>query len=397
MKIVFTGSGTGGHFYPLIAVAEAVHKVVAEKQLVEPQLYQFAPTAFDQDALFANRIELVKIPAGKVRRYFSLQNFTDIFVTISGIIQAFFALFRIYPDVVFSKGGFASVPTVIAAHFLRIPIVIHESDSKMGRANKLAAKYAYRIGVAFDSAAQELPPKYLPNVAHVGTPVRSALALIDKTIAQQALQLDSLVPTVLVLGGSLGSKRINDMMLTALPELVDSVNIIHQTGKDNFKEVEATSSIILEKSPNKGRYHAFPYFSTETLKQAASAADLIVSRAGTGTISEIAFWRKPAILIPIPESISHDQRTNAYSYAHTGGAVVLEEGNMTPHVLASEIRRIATDPQLAASMGEKGVAFGGADASRVIAEELVAIALSHETQDEVAADQAPGAENSSVR
>ncbi len=380
MKIVFTGSGTGGHFYPIIAVAEAVHDIVAESQLVDPQMFQFAPAPFDQDALFATRIEFVPIPAGKVRRYFSFQNFTDIFVTLSGIMKAWSTLFKLYPDVVFSKGGYTSVPTVLAAHYLGIPVIIHESDTRMGRANKLAARFAYRIGVAYESAAQDVPAKAKKNVAVIGTPVRKILALTDKEQAMQSLGLDPTVPTVLVLGGSLGSKKINDMLLAGLTELVETMNVIHQTGKDNFAEVGPTSKLILEKSAHASRYHAVPYFAADSLRQAASAADLIVSRAGSGSISEIAFWKKPAILIPIPESISHDQRTNAYSYAHTGAAVVLEEGNMTPHVLASEIHRIATDAELAQSMGEKGAVYGGSDAARTIAEELVAIGLAHEAE-----------------
>jgi UDP-N-acetylglucosamine--N-acetylmuramyl-(pentapeptide) pyrophosphoryl-undecaprenol N-acetylglucosamine transferase len=288
----------------------------------------------------------------------------------------------LYPDVVFSKGGYTSIPTVMAAHFLRIPIVIHESDSRMGRANRVAAKYAYRIATAFDSAAMDVPEKQRSKVARVGIPVRQALTLPEKEGAKQLLGLDPSVPTVLIVGGSLGSKNINDTVIGGLLDLVSSVNIIHQTGKDNFKEVQAESSIILENNANKSRYHAFPYLSSESLREAAGAADVIVSRAGSGSINEISFWKKPAILVPIPESVSHDQRTNAYSYAHGGGAVVLEESNMTPHVLVSEIRRITSDPALAQSMGQKGGEFANADAARIIAEELLTIALSHETSRE---------------
>ncbi len=378
MKIVFTGGATGGHFYPLIAVAEAIHQVVAERRLLEPKLFYIAPTPFDEEALFANAITYVHSPAGKVRRYVSARNFTDVFVTLSGTLSSLITLFKIYPDVVFSKGGFASVPTVLAAHFLGIPIVIHESDSKFGRANKLAARYAYRIGVAFDSAAEGLPPKQRAKVARTGIPIRSELELPESEGAKSALGLVPLLPTILIMGGSLGSQRINEMILTALPELIAFANIIHQTGKDNFKDVEAEASVVLEGNANRDRYHVFPYLSAQSIRQAASAADLIVSRAGTGAIAEISHWKKPAILIPIPESVSHDQRTNAYAYAHTGAAIVLEEANMTGHVLMSEIKRLTSDLSLAKEMGEKGAAFGSTDAARVIAEELLSIGLAHE-------------------
>ncbi len=307
-------------------------------------------------------------------------NIGDLFVTGIGTLRAIGILFSVYPDVVFSKGGYASVPTVLAAHFLRIPIVIHESDAKPGRANILASKYAYRIGVAFDSVADFLPVKARKNVAKIGIPIRAALARPDVDGAKQLMGMDMEVPTVLIIGGSLGSKRINDMVIGDLGELVDSVNIIHQTGKDNFKEAQEESSVILEKSPHKNRYHVFPYLSAESLRQAASAADLIVSRAGSSAINEISVWKKPAILVPIPEAVSHDQRTNAYAYARTGAAVVLEEENMTPHVLASEIRRITADKELSKSMSEKGALFSSYDTARVIAEELLTIGLSHDTE-----------------
>jgi UDP-N-acetylglucosamine--N-acetylmuramyl-(pentapeptide) pyrophosphoryl-undecaprenol N-acetylglucosamine transferase len=378
MKIVFTGGGTGGHFYPIIAVAEALQVVAREKRLLEPQLFYIAPTPFDEAALFANGITYLKSPAGKMRRYASILNFTGIFVTIWGTFWSFVTLLRIYPDVVFSKGGYASVPTVLAASILRIPIVIHESDAKPGRANILASRFAYRIGVAFESVAQYLPPKTRSKVAVTGIPIRAALSFADVAGAAELLGLEKGIPTVLILGGSLGSSRINEMILTGLPDLVAFANVVHQTGKDNFKGVEATSSVILDKNPHAPRYHAFPYLGPEPLRQAASAADIVVSRAGATSIAEISLWKKPAILIPIPEKVSHDQRTNAYTFAHTGAAVVLEEENMTPHVLVSEIRRITSDRALSQSMAAKGASFGNPNAARLIAEELLSIGLSHE-------------------
>jgi UDP-N-acetylglucosamine--N-acetylmuramyl-(pentapeptide) pyrophosphoryl-undecaprenol N-acetylglucosamine transferase len=171
MKIVFTGGGTGGHFYPIIAVAEAVNDIATEQRILQPKLFYISPTPFDETALFANNITYIKSPAGKMRRYASILNFTDGFKTIGGIFFSLIKLFQIYPDVVFSKGGFASVPTVIAAHFLRIPIVIHESDAKPGRANLLASKYAYRIGVAFDSVTAFFPEKTRSKIARVGIPL----------------------------------------------------------------------------------------------------------------------------------------------------------------------------------------------------------------------------------
>lgn len=380
MKIVFAGGGTGGHFYPLIAVAEAIQEIVAEKRLVAPQLYYLAPTPFDEDSLFQNRVVFARIPAGKLRRYASLSNITDAFVTLTGIITAFFLLLKIYPDVVFSKGGFASVPVVIAAKMLGIPIVIHESDAKPGRATLLAAPMAYRIAVAFDNAIQYFPPKTRSKIARIGIPVRREVAHIDKEGAKELLGLDQSVPTLFIFAGSLGSKRINDTVLEALPELVGFANVIHQTGKDHLDVVTKTARVALADSPHAARYHPFSYLNAESIRRAAGASNLVIARAGATTITEISLWQIPSILIPIPESISHDQRTNAYSYAHTGAAIVLEEGNMTPHVLASEARRILSDFPAAAKMSAAAATFTTADAARIIADELVGIALSHESK-----------------
>lgn len=384
MKIVFTGGGTGGHFYPIIAVAEALHQLTAERHLLEPKLEYRAATPFDEEALFEQGITFVRTPAGKMRRYFSLANFTDTFRTLYGAIWSFFSMLRDVPDVVFSKGGFDSVPTVVAAHWLRVPIIVHESDSKPGRANLLGAKYADRIAVSFESSVQYFSEKERSKIALTGIPVRAALAHPLTEGASQELKLDPSVPTILVIGGSLGSKRINQTLISALPQILEHANVIHQTGKDNFMETKSTADVIIGNSAHKERYHVFPYLSQESLREAAGAALLVISRAGSTAITEISLWGKPAILIPIPESVSHDQRTNAYAYAHTGAAVVLEEENLTPNILASEIARIAGDATLAQNMAEHGKNFANPQAARLIAEELIRIGLSHLPQEQPA-------------
>ena len=378
MKIVFTGSGTGGHFYPNIAVAEAIRAIARERRLLMPRLYYLAPKAFDQEALFENEIVHITCPAGKWRRYFSLQNFSDLFVTFTGYICALVHLFRIYPDVVFSKGGYASVPVVLAAKTIGIPIVIHESDLAPGRANKLAASFATRIAVTFEGTAKYFPEKVRDRIARTGVPIRAALAYPENEGADEELHLDPSVPTLFILGGSLGAQRLNDIVVTALPELTTLANVIHQTGKDNFKGVEMLAKVVLQKGGNPARYHPFPFLSVLSLRRSAGAAELILSRAGMTNIAEIALWKKPAILVPIPESISHDQRANAYAYAETGAAIVIEEGNLTPNLLISEVKRLFADEALRKSMGEKSASFANVDAAVIIADELISIGLSHE-------------------
>ncbi|MFZ2167854.1 MAG: UDP-N-acetylglucosamine--N-acetylmuramyl-(pentapeptide) pyrophosphoryl-undecaprenol N-acetylglucosamine transferase [Minisyncoccia bacterium] len=378
MKIVFTGGGSGGHFYPIIAIAEALEDLVREEHLIAPALYYLAPSPFDEKALFENSIIYTQIPAGKMRRYFSLLNVTDTLKTLTGTITALFALFRIYPDVVVSKGGYASVPVVLAAHILRIPIIIHESDAKPGRANLLAAKWATKIAISFDSAAQYFPAKAQNKIARTGIPIRKALMRVETEGARQYLELEKDVPTILVLGGSQGAVKINETVLSSLVELVAFANVIHQTGPANFKNVEAVSKVVLTKNPNAVRYHPINYLDQVSMQRAAGIADIIVSRAGANSIAEIGLWKKPAILIPIPESVSHDQRTNAYAYARTGAAIVIEEENLVPHLFIAEIQRILGDAELSKRMGAAAQGFTDPDAARILAREVLTIALPHE-------------------
>ncbi|HEY4501246.1 MAG TPA: UDP-N-acetylglucosamine--N-acetylmuramyl-(pentapeptide) pyrophosphoryl-undecaprenol N-acetylglucosamine transferase [Candidatus Paceibacterota bacterium] len=379
MTIVFTGGGTGGHFYPIIAIAEAMRDLVHEKRLIEPKLYYLAPTQFDEKALFDNGISYIYTPAGKVRRYSSIRNFTDSFITLLGTVSALFTLFRLYPDVVMSKGGYGSVPTVIAARLLRIPVIIHESDAKPGRANLLAASWATKIAISFESAAKFFPEKVQNKIARTGIPIRKALMRVEAEGARQYLKLEQGIPTVLILGGSQGAANINEIVLLALPDLVSLANIIHQTGQANFKSVQDIASVALMKNPNASHYHSVGYLDEVSMQRSASVADIVVSRAGANSIAEIGLWKKPAILIPIPESVSHDQRTNAYAYARTGAAIVLEEENLTPHLIVSEIKRLIGDPELMKRMSASSKGFTDPDASRILASEVLSIALTHES------------------
>lgn len=379
MTIAFTGGATGGHFYPIIAIAEALQDLVREKHLIPPALYFLSPSVFDEKALFENNIVYLRVPAGKTRRYTSLRNIIDPFITLIGTLVAVITLFRIYPDVVVSKGGYGSVPTILAARLLRIPIIIHESDAKPGRANLLAAKFAAKIAISFDSAATYFPKNVQDRIARTGIPIRKELMRIESEGARQYLNLENDVPTVLILGGSQGSVKINEVVLSSLPSLVPFANIIHQTGQANFKGVEAVSGVVLTKNPDASRYHPINYLDQVSMQRVASVADIVISRAGANSIAEIGLWKKPAILIPIPESISHDQRMNAYSYAQTGAAVVIEEENLTQHLLVSEIQRILNDPELAKRMGAAAEGFTDPDAARILATEVLALALPHES------------------
>ena len=376
MKILFTGGGTGGHFYPIIAVAESIRERCKDRKIIMPSLYYMAPNKYNARSLFDNEMEFVPVPAGKIRRYFSLLNITDAFKTVTGCIMALFKIYSLYPDVIFGKGGYASFPALFAARILNIPVVIHESDSKPGKVNIWASKFAKKIAISYPGAAQYFS-KHKDRVALTGNPIRKEVLMPLTNGAHEFLGLEHDVPVILVLGGSQGSQNINDAMIQTLPELLNRYQIIHQTGKANLEEINATSKVILKDHPFGYRYHTFDYMNELAVRMSAGVATMIISRAGS-TIFEIAVWGIPSIIIPLPNSVSHDQTANAFAYAQSGAASVIEENNLTPHILVEEVDRICKSPKIMETMKEHAKAFSRADSADVIADAVINIALMHE-------------------
>lgn len=375
MKILFTGGGTGGHFYPIIAVTEAVREQVKERKILKPDLYYMAPTKYNPRALFDNGLEFVQIPAGKIRRYFSLLNITDIFKTIYGCVSALIKMYSIYPDVVFGKGGYASFPGLLAAKILGIPVVIHESDSHPGRVNLWAGKFAKRVALSYPDAARFFT--HQDRVAYTGNPIRSEIIPPLSNGAHEFLGLEANTPVVLILGGSQGSQNINDILIAGLPDLLNRYQIIHQTGKANLEEIKMSSSVFLKDHPYAYRYHPFDYLNDLALRMSAGVAQVIISRAGS-TIFEIAAWGIPSIIIPLPSSISHDQTDNAFAYGKTGAASVIEENNLSTHILIEEIDRIVSSSTIKETMKARAEAFARLDSAKIIADAILDLALQHE-------------------
>ncbi|MBM3261644.1 UDP-N-acetylglucosamine--N-acetylmuramyl-(pentapeptide) pyrophosphoryl-undecaprenol N-acetylglucosamine transferase [Candidatus Kaiserbacteria bacterium] len=378
MKIALTGGGSGGHFYPLIAVAGAIEDIAKDRALIEPELLYLGPAPFDKAALLEHDIRHVPSPAGRVRRYASPLNILDGFKTGFGIIKSIIQLFSLYPDVIFSTGGFGAFPTLYAARILAIPVVIYDADAKPGRVSIWASSFAKWIAVAHPDAAGHFPAKVRSKIARVGHPIRSEIEMPAKEGGYEFLKLDPSVPTILIMGGSQGARAINEVVLDALPELVPKYNIIHQTGRDNLEEVAGIASVVLKDSPHIERYRAFGLLNTIAQRMAAGLTSLVIARAGSGSIFEIAAWGIPAILVPIPIDVSHDQTDNAFSYARAGGCLVIEQHNLKPHLLLAEIERIMGDPRKREAMSEAAKAFARPNAAKKIAQILIETSLEHE-------------------
>lgn len=374
MRILFTGGGTGGHFYPIISIAEELNKISKEKKLFNLELFFMSPTPYNEGVLFENNIVYKKNRAGKVRLKGSIRNFFDLFKTLWGTIVSLIQIYQIYPDVVFGKGGYTSFPALLAAKLLHIPVVIHESDTVPGRVNLWAGKFAQRIAISYKEAAKYFPTE---KVAYTGQPIRNSIALPMSQGAREYLQIEESLPVVLVLGGSQGAQRINETLMEALKKLLETHIVIHQTGPLNFAEIKTTSAAVLFDSPFKERYKPYDYLNSLTLRMAAGVATVVISRAGS-TIFEIAAWGVPAIIIPINENVSRDQHSNAFAFARGGGCVVIEEKNLRPNILISEIVRLTSDQVAREKMIEADKSFHKPDAARLIAEEVLKIALAHE-------------------
>ncbi len=374
MKILLAGGGTGGHFYPVIAVARALKDAAERERLVSLDLSYMSDAPYDAWLLKEEEIKFIKVPAGKIRRYFSVLNFFDVFKTAWGVLRAIFKIYADFPDVIFAKGGYASFPALAAAKFFRIPLVIHESDLVPGRVSRWASKFAARIAISFPESVEYFPEE---RAALTGNPIRRQVLGGSPEEAREIFSLEGAAPVLLILGGSQGAQKLNDVILEILPELVKSWQVIHQTGRANFDEVKLRAGLILESSQVRARYHPHPFLDEGGLRNASKAAFAAIARAGAGTIFELAAWGLPAILIPLSHAAQDHQRANAYAYARQGGAVILEEQNLAPHIMLSELEKILKNRELRERMIKSAQAFARPDAAAKIAQEIIRLALAH--------------------
>lgn len=370
IRILLVGGGSGGHFYPLISIAESLNAHPAH-----PTLFFAGPDRYDETALTHENISYIHIKAGKQRRYTSILNTIDMVKTAWGVFVALIRLYILYPDVVMSKGGYTSVPVVLAAAFLRIPIVIHESDAVVGRANKLASRFARHIIVAYEEAKNALP-HHVP-VQKLGIPIRSAFFQKPTVHAIADFGIDPSRPVILVIGGSQGAEKINSFILDALDELLVDFSVIHQTGVPHHELCVVSAENLIPNIELRKHYHAVPFLNAQSLNDAYWLSRIVISRAGSTSIYEIALHGKPSILIPISEEVSHDQRTNAYAYARSGGAIVLEEKNLSDGLLRAEIDRIMQDDATYEQMSRSASQFAQTDTAQKMAEILIETAKTH--------------------
>lgn len=320
---MFAGGGTAGHVFPGLAVAE---------ELGTPVLWIGSRSGVEKDMLARAGIEFRGIPAGKLRRYFSLQNLLDVVKIIAGVAASVRLLRRVRPALLFSKGGFVSVPPVIASWICGIPSWTHESDFDPGLATRINLRFSEKVLVSFPETVVYLPARYREKAIVTGNPVRPSIYGADPARGRAFAGCPDGVPLVLVLGGSLASAAVNRLVAGCLERLLESSCVVHQAG---------SAAGCAPARP--GRYLPLSFIGEE-LPDVMAAADLVVSRAGANTLSELAVLGKPSVLIPLPLSASRgDQLRNAERFRAGGASVVLDEAASSPEMLADAVSSLLAD------------------------------------------------------
>ena len=317
--IVLTGGGTAGHVTPNLALIPELKKAGYNV------IYIGTENGMERGLVEKTGVEYHYVSTGKLRRYMSKDNFTDMFKVVKGIGEAKKLIKRLKPDIVFSKGGFVAVPVVLGAKFNGVPVIAHESDMTPGLANKIAMPFAKKICTTFPETVKYIGKKGI----HTGTPIRKELFEGDKEKGLKLCGFDNEKPVIMMMGGSLGSQKINKVLRAALTEITTGFQLVHICGKGN-----------VDKSINIKGYKQFEYLSEE-LPHVIACADMVISRAGSNSISEFLALKKPTLLIPLSAKASRgDQILNAQSFEKQGYCLVLNEEDMTPESLLKAIKEL---------------------------------------------------------
>ncbi|MFA5360716.1 MAG: UDP-N-acetylglucosamine--N-acetylmuramyl-(pentapeptide) pyrophosphoryl-undecaprenol N-acetylglucosamine transferase [Candidatus Paceibacterota bacterium] len=394
IRLVLTGGGSGGHTFPLIAVSREFKKIAQDKNFLF-EIFYIGPDDFTLPYIAKEEgIVIKKIIAGKLNRQNSKSNklmgfinvFLNFFKTLGGVFQSLYYVYILMPDVVFSKGGYGAFPVVFWSIIFFIPSFVHESDAVPGLVNHLTGRFCRKIFISFEHTKKYFP---LNKVLLTGNPVRPDLFIKENKKnniqnAKKLLGLSEERPIVAIIGGSQGSSHINDLILDILPKVISKIEVIHQTGKQNYNKVRRETDIVFQEiigsRENQRYYHPVPFLEEAeapnicSLKDIYLVSDLIIARAGSGLIFEIAASGKPSILIPLPWASRGHQKKNAYEYAKSGAAIVVEEANLKTNIFSDLVLQTIFDEKKKERMSEAAFKFAKPQAAHDIAKQLIQIA-----------------------
>jgi len=348
--IAVAGGGSGGHVYPVLAVLDELPSFRI--------VWIGSGSQLERRILKGRGFSYYGIPTGKLRRYFSLRNLADVFKILFGFIASLVILLREKPQLVFSKGGYVSVPPLAAARCLKIPALTHESDLRPGLATRINARLSDRILVSFPTSREYFDPRFRSKVVHTGNPVRRMVLSGDSAKGRELVGCPAGTALLLVLGGSLGSAFINRTVLQALDRLRTDCFVVHQLGSAHYQGGSMSRG---------NNYFPAPYFHEE-LPHLLAAADLVVCRSGANTLWELAALGKPSVLIPLPRGISRgDQIENARFFSGAGAATVLDQEKLTPEGLIEVVLHLLGNADKLERMAKRAADLGRPNAAGEIA------------------------------
>lgn len=366
-KILVTGGGTSGHISPALALIGTLRELQPGAEF----LYVGSQTGLEKELVEAAHIPFVSISTGKLRRYLSFENIVDQFRIPVGIFQSLGIVRRFKPDVVLATGGYVAVPPVLAAAMCRVPILIHEQTVQIGLANQINARFAAQIALSWNGALESLPPQFRAKAFVAGNPVRAAIFGGQGEMARQFFDLsDNTLPVVYVTGGSLGARIINRAVEDALPELLQIAQVIHQCGQQpagseqDFERLTRAASLL---SPELQSRYALTRFVKAEINHVFALADLVVSRAGASTVTELCALGKPALYIPLVPTGGDEQTKNARMCEEIGAAQILPQSEISGATLLANIRELLGDGAKLETMGRAAQTLAKPDAAREIA------------------------------
>lgn len=379
---MFTGGGSSGHVSPALAAIRAINELAAQPGATwRPEFRYIGSThGIERRLVEEAGVPFVGVETGKLRRYLSVQNLTDALRVPMGVGQSLAQVARFRPDVMLSTGGYVCVPPVVAAWLLRVPVITHEQTVQVGLANRIAARFARRVALSFASALEELPPLLRPRAFVTGNPVRPVIFDGDAGAAVRIAGFapeDATLPMVYVTGGSLGARVINRAVEAELPELLTLCRVYHQCGEQpagdeqDYDRLERAAALLPPTLRN--RYYVTRFVGAE-IGHVFAAADLLVSRAGANTVSEVCALGKAALYVPLVPTGGDEQTRNARMCADVGAAVIIPQSELTGPRLLADLRPLLADRTRLREMGAAARVFARPNAARDLAAATVALA-----------------------
>jgi len=377
-----TGGGSSGHVSPALAAIRAINELSEQSGGAWQARFQYIGSkhGIERKQIEEAGIPFVAVATGKLRRYFSLENAIDTLRVPLGILQALRHVARFRPDVLLSTGGFVCVPPVIAAWLLRVPIITHEQTVQVGLANRIAARFARRIALSFPGALQELAPAQRARAFVTGNPVRPIIFGGDKQRAFQRANFapqDNDLPMLYVTGGSQGARIINRAVEAALPELLKHCRIYHQCGQQpagEEQDYDRLSAAALKLRPElQARYYVTRFVGSE-IGDVFAASDLLLSRAGAGTITEVCALGKPAVYVPLVPTGGDEQTRNARMCVEAGAAVIIPQSELSAERLLQELPPLLKDRARLEAMGKAATSLARPQAAQDLARAVIELA-----------------------